>query len=140
MCHQTCITHCHLPWSQSRHAVQFLRKSRLTLIFSLAGDSLKKLFDSFAQFFTEWHKNFSIILKINSFYLAGFSCWIMFPERTLSVLSKVRTTLNKSRIIIGVSKGAIRKKIHLISLLTATYTGGKSSKSCLALTYFHIYC
>jgi len=50
------------------------------LIFSLAGDSLKKPFDSFAQFFTKWHKFFSIILKINSFYLAGFSHWIMFPN------------------------------------------------------------
>src|SRR6266850_1934697 len=92
MCCQTCITHCHLPWSQSHHAVQFLRKSRLTLIFSLAGDSLKKPFDSFAQFFTKWHKFFSIILKINSFYLAGFSHWIMFPECTLRVDHIVEVT------------------------------------------------
>src|SRR5882672_5870630 len=53
------LPNCHLPWSWSRHTVQFLRKSRSTLIFSLAGDSLKKPFDSFAQFFTKWHKFFS---------------------------------------------------------------------------------
>jgi len=53
------------------------------LIFSLAGDSLKKLFDSFAQFFTKQHKKILIILKINYFHLAGFLHWIMFPERTL---------------------------------------------------------
>jgi len=53
------------------------------LIFSLAGDSLKKLFDSFAQFFTKQHKKILIILKINYFHLAGFSHWIMFPECTL---------------------------------------------------------
>jgi len=45
----------------------------------------KNPFDLFAQFFTEQHKKFSIISKIDSFYLAGFSRWIMFPERTLIV-------------------------------------------------------
>src|SRR6266850_836502 len=82
--HQNCPTTAQLlPWSQSCHMVQFLRKSRSTLIFLLAGDSLKKLFDSFAQFFTEQHKKILIILKIDYFYLAGFSHRIMFPECTL---------------------------------------------------------
>jgi len=56
------------------------------LIFLLAGDSLKKLFDSFAQFFTKQHKKNLIISKIDYSYLAGFLCRIMFPERTLKVL------------------------------------------------------
>src|SRR6266850_3697480 len=85
--HQNCPTTAQLlPWSQSCHMVQFLRKSRSTLIFLLAGDSLKKLFDSFAQFFTKQHKKNLIISKIDYSYLAGFLCRIMFPERTLKVL------------------------------------------------------
>jgi len=70
--------------------VQFLRKSRSTLIFLLAGDSLKKLFDSFAQFFTEQHKKILIILKIDYFYLAGFLLQIMFPKCTLRVHLRMR--------------------------------------------------
>ena len=70
-----------------------------SLIFSLAGDSLKKLFDSFAQFFTEQHKKILIILKINYFYLAGFSRQIMFPEHTLSLASQASETfLDKQRL------------------------------------------
>jgi len=56
----------------------------------LAGDSLKKRFDSFAQFFTKRHKKILIILKIDYSYLAGFSHWIMFPEHTLRVHSATR--------------------------------------------------
>ena len=89
--HQNCPTTAQLlPWSQSCHMVQFLRKSRSTLIFLLAGDSLKKLFDSFAQFFTEQHKKILIILKIDYFYLAGFLLQIMFPKCTLRVHLRMR--------------------------------------------------
>jgi hypothetical protein len=75
---------CHLPWSWSCHMVQFLRKSRSTLIFLLAGDSFKKSFDSFAQFFTKQYIIFPIIFKINSFNLAGFFHAFLFPKHTLS--------------------------------------------------------
>jgi len=61
-----------------------LEKIKVDLDFLVGWDSLKKLFDSFAQFFTKWHKKNLIILKINYFYLAGFSHQIMFSECTLS--------------------------------------------------------
>src|SRR6266850_7627490 len=94
--HQNCPTTAQLlPWSQSCHVVQFLRKSRSTLIFLLAGDSLKKLFDSFAQFFTKQHKKILIILKIDYFYLAGFLHQIMFPKCTLSVTAHDRHDLDQ---------------------------------------------
>jgi|SRR6266850_6457060 len=62
-----------------------LEKIKVDLDFLIGWGFFKIPFDSFAQFFTKQHNSFSIFKKIDSFYLAGFSHWIMFPECTLSL-------------------------------------------------------
>ena len=51
----------------------------------LAGGFFQESFNFFIQFFAEQYILPLILFTITTFYLAGFSSAILFPERTLTV-------------------------------------------------------